>query len=206
MTCRVLVVGTIWFIIALVLSATGVVAELKPPLPQVVLAGLIAVQLLAFWRAPAFRFWVLNLPLTMLLLPHAVRFVGIYFLALYARGELPYTFAVPGGWGDIVAATGATALACLPKGSAWTRNTYLVWNIFGLVDIVFVVVSTAARLALSAPHSMDALFRLPLSLLPTFFVPLIIFSHVMIFFRLLMPKRLAISPSDKSPGLPPHFG
>jgi hypothetical protein len=189
MKCRVLVVGIVWFITALVLSATGVVGALKPPFPQVVLMGLTVGLLLAFWRAPGFRSWVLDLPLSILLLPHAVRFVGLYFMNLYARGELPYAFAVPGGWGDIIAATFATVLACLPGAAAWKSNAYLVWNIFGLTDIVFVV-TMAARLAMSHPHSMDALFRLPLSLLPTFFVPLIIFSHVAIFFRLLRPKPL----------------
>ena len=35
---------------------------------------------------------------------HVTRFVGFYFLVLHARGELPWAFAVPGGWGDNITA------------------------------------------------------------------------------------------------------
>ena len=42
---------------------------------------------------------------------------------------------------------------------------------------------TALRLGLDDPRSMHALREFPLSLLPMFLVPLIIVSHVLIFFR-----------------------
>ena len=54
------------------------------------------------------------------------------------------------------------------------------------MDIVFVVCS-ALRLGLHDWGSMAPLRELPLSLLPTFLVPLIITSHVLIFAR--MRKR-----------------
>jgi hypothetical protein len=53
----------------------------------------------------------------------------------------------------------------------------------GLIDILFVV-ATATRLAVADPDSLNALLRLPLSLLPTFLVPLIIAGHVFVFWRL----------------------
>ena len=46
------------------------------------------------------------------------------------------------------------------------------------------MVATAARLGLADRESMAALVRLPLSLLPTFLVPLIIASHVVLGVRL----------------------
>jgi hypothetical protein len=51
------------------------------------------------------------------------------------------------------------------------------------LDILFVV-ATASRLALGDPDSMNALLRLPLSLLVTFLVPIIIADHVMVFWRI----------------------
>ena len=45
------------------------------------------------------------------------------------------------------------------------RRLYLAWNLLGLVDILFVVV-TAARFGIVNPDSMKRLFVLPLSLLP----------------------------------------
>jgi hypothetical protein len=135
------------------------------------------------------------LPLPALLLPHASRFAGFYFLTLHAQGKLPYAFAVPGGWGDIVVAVSALALAFVPREMAWRRKAYLAWNTFGLVDILFVI-ATAARLALADPHSMSALLYLPLSLLPTFFVPLIIATHVILFVRLRNAGRPTSSASS----------
>ena len=58
-----------------------------------------------------------------------------------------------------------------------------LWNAAGLLDIMGVVVS-AAEHALADRTSMAALLHLPLSLLPTFLVPLIIASHIFIFSRL----------------------
>jgi hypothetical protein len=85
--------------------------------------------------------------------------------------------------GDIVVA--AFALALLALGGDLSRRRRLVgsWNALGLVDILMVVV-TAARIAFADPDSLDALLRLPLSLLITFLVPLIIVGHVVVFYRL----------------------
>lgn len=56
-------------------------------------------------------------------------------------------------------------------------------TLWGLIDILFVV-ATATRLALADPDSLRPLLHLPLSLLVTFLVPLIIASHVVVFWRL----------------------
>ena len=57
-----------------------------------------------------------------------------------------------------------------------------------MVDILFVVV-TAVRLGAADPASMAALQRLPLNLLPTFLVPLIIATHVILGVRLARGRR-----------------
>jgi hypothetical protein len=140
--------------------------------------------LAAAWRLPAFRGWLATIDERWLVGLHLTRFVGAYFLYLYGQGQLPYAFAVPGGWGDIAVASLAVAL--LAWGSprdARRRPAYVAWNVLGLADIVFVV-ATAGRLAATEPESMAALLRLPLSLLPTFLVPLIIASHVVLGVRL----------------------
>jgi hypothetical protein len=71
--------------------------------------------------------------------------------------------------------------------------------VLGLADILFVV-ATAARLALADPASMAALLRLPLSLLPTFLVPLIIASHVVLGVRLALTAGRAAA--DRSGARP----
>ena len=186
---RIIIGAVVWFLVALFIGASDMVASLKPPFPQVVLFGLVVVLLLLFRRSSTFHSWITNVDIRALVLVHLTRFVGIYFLILYGRGELPYAFAVPCGWGDIAVAVTALLVSIFSPirgGVGW--KTLLPWNLFGLIDILFVV-STAARLAMSNPESMSAITRLPLSLLPTFVVPIITFTHIVIFIRLLASRK-----------------
>ena len=61
-------------------------------------------------------------------------------------------------------------------------------NVLGLIDILFVV-ATATRIALGDPGALAPLLRLPLSVLPTWLVPLIIASHVILAVRLMRPRE-----------------
>jgi hypothetical protein len=180
---RYVAVGLLWFLVALGLGATGRVASWRPPVPQLVLVGLTVLLLVVWVALPSFRRWLLGLDLRWLIALHLTRYVGIYFLIIYYRdGALPRAFAVPGGWGDIVVAT--LALGLVAAGGNLEPKRWLVglWNTLGLIDILFVV-ATASRLAQAHPDSMNALLHLPLSLLPTFLVPLLIADHVLIFWR-----------------------
>ena len=145
--------------------------------------GLMGVLIAAYWFSRSFRDWLKALDLRAIVALHLTRFVGFYFLWLYGRGELPYGFAVPGGWGDIIVATAAVIILASWSAFGGRRMVLLVWNVYGLVDILFVV-ATAAAEGKAAPASMAALLRMPLSLLATFLVPLIISSHMLIFARL----------------------
>jgi len=181
---KVLIFASIWLLLALIAGASGLTARLFPPLPQALLFGLVLIQLLIFAFYPAFRIWCMTVDLRALVLFHVTRFVGIYFLVLYSEGRLPYGFAVPGGWGDIAVAAYAVLMVLYVKPEekmGW--SLYLLWNLLGSADILFVVI-TAARVALSEPGSMGELLKLPLGLLPTYVVPVIIFTHVVIFARL----------------------
>ncbi len=96
---------------------------------------------------------------------------------------MPQAWAIPAGIGDNLVAAGAVALLATKPSPRWLL---LSWNTFGLIDILFVVVS-AMRFALRDWSSMAFLRELPLSLLPTFLVPLIIVTHVLIFLRTIGP-------------------
>lgn len=181
----VVLVGLGWLAVAAGLGATGVVRVLPPAAAPVLVFGLTAAVLAAAWRLAGFRSWLAALDERWLVGLHLTRFVGAYFLYLYGRGQLPYAFAVPGGWGDITVATlAALLLAAGAPRDAGRRAGYIGWNVLGLVDILFVV-TTAARLLAADPASMAPLLRLPLSLLPTFLVPIIIASHVVLGLRLV---------------------
>ncbi len=145
--------------------------------------ALTAFALLACWKIGPIKAWAMNVDLRWLVLFHLTRlFAGIYFLVLCRRGELPCGFATRAGWGDISVAVFALAVVAA-KRTQFAKTLLIIWNTIGLVDIIFVVFS-ALRFGLRDWQSMHALRELPLSLLPTFVVPLIIASHVLIFVRL----------------------
>jgi hypothetical protein len=187
-----------WFCMALGVGAARLLEKAPPAAIGLTVWSLVATLLVSYWRSVRFRHWVLSLDVRHLILLHSTRFVGICFLILYSHGRLPYAFAVPGGWGDIaVAATGViVAMLATRKRLSWS---VLLWNLIGLLDILFVVM-TAMRLALGDPGSMAALMRMPLSLLPTFLVPIIIASHIFIFLRLRTSPIGSASPGGIAVG------
>lgn len=190
---RVLAGLAVWLALAVAMSLTGGVAAALERLPPPALVGALSLVVLgAVFAVPALRAWARAVPLRALVGYHAVRFVGVAFLVLAARGTLAPEWAVPAGWGDIAVAALAlvvAAVACPPasRGPWWVM---LVWNTFGLLDILFVL-GSGARMALADPSALTPLTRFPLALLPSFVVPLIVVTHVLIFWRLLRERPAA---------------
>ena len=176
-------IGFVWFLAAVIVGASGLLLRVAPPRPQLLIVGLTGLLIAAGVFVPSFRSWLASVDLRSVIAMHLTRFIGIYFLVLYSRGLLPFDFAVLGGWGDIVIAATALLWLVFTREPAAHRTLLWVWNLCGLLDIVFVVI-TATRIGKADPASMGPLRTLPLSLLPTFLVPLIIASHVLIFWRL----------------------
>jgi len=144
---------------------------------------LTALALIACWKIGPIGVWALNVDLRWLVLFHLLRLVaGVYFLVLCQRAKLPCAFAMRAGWGDIIVAVLTLAVLAAMR-TEFAKTLLLIWNTIGLLDIIFVVFS-ALRFGFTDWQSMQALRELPLSLLPTFLVPLIIASHVLIFIRL----------------------
>jgi hypothetical protein len=188
---------TIWLALAVFAGTQNLPEQLlPPPLPPALIAALTIVILTVAATSAWFRAWLMAVDVRALVLVHVTRLVaGLSFLVLYRRGALPYAFAVPGGLGDIIVAVLAIGVVLATDGRS-TRARWLLgaWNLLGLADIVMVV-ATAARIGVADPGAMAALLRLPLSLLPTWLVPIIIATHLIIFVRIL--RREAVGARDK---------
>jgi hypothetical protein len=189
---KFLVIGLAWLVLAVAIGFSGLLRHVRPPGPQLMIFGLTGALIASYWITKSFRDWLKALDLRVIVALHLTRFVGFYFLWLYNKGQLPYRFAVPGGWGDIVVAAGATLILLSWSRFGRRRPVLFIWNVYGLVDILFVV-ATAAAEGKAAPASMAALLRMPLSLLATFLVPLIISSHLLAFARLRSAEPNSIS-------------
>lgn len=180
-----------WLGLALILGATGALALVPPPGPQVLLVGLSILAIWAGTRAGPIRDWIDRLPIQAFPAIHLIRFVGIWFLVLSARGELSPVFANAAGIGDIIAASGA-ALLLLVVGSPTSRGRrilWLTWNTVAMLDWVAVLGSVTFVALQGRPEELAPLLRLPFSLLPTFIVPILIASQVFLFRRLRTSSR-----------------
>ena len=181
-----------WLGLAIIAGATGFLAGLPFPGPQLIILTLLVATVVAGTAVPALRAWIDALPLRALIGINAFRFIGITFLVLAARGQIAAVFAQRAGWGDI--ATAALAIVLLAAGDPRTpirRALTHAWNAFGALDLV-VAVATATWVTLHAvTPGVQPVLVLPLVLIPTFFVPIFLASHVFIFRRLVALGRSA---------------
>ena len=180
-----LLVSIGWFVLALVLGQAGVFTA-APGGPPVALglaaAGppIVAVALLVF--SPRFRAWSRSRDLRLLTELQAWRMIGFAFLAVAAVDALPAGFAVPAGVGDVLVGLTAPIVATLVARGALPVSGYLAWTAFGVLDLIAAITlgvlhsDSALGLLTDGPHTTVAT-QLPLSLIPTFFVPFLLTAH-----------------------------
>ncbi len=183
------VVG-LWLVLALVVGGIGGLAHAPVPPPAIAL-GLTFVCLLVLGVFPHVRVRVRALGVRVLVGFHVGRLlIGVYFLVRAYQGTLPAAFAVSAGWGD--ALVGILALVvlwrCLPIRTSGQRRAVLGWNVFGLLDILLVLFN-GVRLFLQDPGLATSFFSLPMALLPLFIVPLVLVTHVVLFFWVDAPSE-----------------
>lgn len=188
-----------WFLAALLAGRLGLLQGLPVAVLFGLLGGLTGLILAACLGVPVVRAWLEAIDLRALVLLHVSRLIGIAFLILNRRGQLSYPLAVPSGWGEIIVAVLALGVVVLPMSAPLRRHACLIWNTFGLVEILLLV-ATAVRLGATQPWQLRAWRLLPCSILPTFFVPLVIATHVIIYWRLRVPPGPAEIAPDASAG------
>lgn len=178
-----------WLLAALAAGGAGLVERYPLPLPTLAV-GLTAVLLVTLRVSAQLRAWLWARGPAPLISLHLSRFIGIAFLVLAARGALPASWALPSGWGDIVVAAAAVPvlLYARPFHTAGRRRALLAWNVLGLADLLMVV-GGAVRMLAFDPSAGSVMQRLPMCLLPTFLVPLLLASHVLIFAWLARTAR-----------------
>ncbi len=145
-----------------------------------------------FALLPSVRQWAQGLNLAMLTLPHAWRTVGFSFLAAWAFGVLPVSFAAPAGFGDFAIGIAApfVAVALWLKWAHAIKAT--VWlHTLGLIDLTVAIYigSTGLLVPEDKMSLIDPMSTFPLVVIPTVFVPLLVLSHVMVFVIIVMNKR-----------------
>lgn len=141
---------------------------------SILVYGLLAKWVLAPWLARQSQrdalFW--------LTVPHAFRHIGMVFVVPGMTAQpLPAEFANPAAYGDLL--TGVLALLALVLLRIESKGAVLVvwlFNLIGTIDL------------LNALRNLDVVPLLGAAwYIPTFFVPLLLVTHFMIFMRLIKP-------------------
>lgn len=170
-----------WFVFALSASAfnlfrndserVGLAVPLAAALP-------LAVFFLWFALSRNFRQFTQSFNPRTLTLIQSGRILGFIFVLLQAHSLLPAIFAWPAGYGDMAVGFTATFVAWKLAEPRY-RSRFILWQAIGMLDLI-VAVSLGTTARLLSPHSTSMLLMtiLPLSLLPTFLVPLCFIFHV----------------------------
>ena len=119
----------------------------------------------------------------LLILLNAFRHIGLVFLATGVIAHpLPSIFADPAAYGDFITALLAI-LSMYALRKAWRIALPLTWifNIVGSLDLINAL-SQGARLDIF--NNLGAAWYIP-----TFLVPALLITHVMIFVRLIKQRR-----------------
>jgi hypothetical protein len=176
---------SIWLLAALAAGLAGTFSRGGPPVPLAAFAGIPVLAFLAALAASAtFRRAVRSLDLRVLTAVQTTRLVGGVFVVLWALGKLPAGFALPAGVGDLLVGATAPLVArfVVPRLPA-ARRLYVAWTAFGIADLVVAVSSGVLHSAspvgiFAGPLATAMMGALPLSIIPTFLVPLAVILHV----------------------------
>jgi hypothetical protein len=140
---------------------------------QVLLSFLVYALVARWYVTPRLASRPLHAALQPLLVLHASRHLGMIFLVPTVVGPaLPASFAVPAAYGDLLA--GLLALAAIVALRARSRIALpLTWlfNIIGLLDLI-----NAFYQGLTHDVQLG-----PAYFIPTFIVPALVITHVMMF-------------------------
>jgi hypothetical protein len=186
-----------WFVVTLVASGLHLYQNgpNQPPLALGLAAGVPIIIFFAWFALSAsFREFTLSLNPRVLTLVQSLRIIGYVFLVLASYSILPRAFALSAGWGDIF--IGLTApLAALQLATPNRRGRFIFWQLLGIADLVNAVLMGTLAGVIN-PHGIptSAMTVLPLSLIPTFGVPLFLMLHVICIAQALRWPAVQIGP------------
>ena len=196
-----------WFIVAASLGAAGAFAA--PALPVGAAVGIAVLAPVLLGARPVLRTLGHGIPLTTLVGVHVGRVLGAAFLMLYSAGRLPFTFAHSAGWGDIAAGVLAIPVVwAIRRQVAGWRWMTAAWNVLGMADLLIAVTlgvgsapGSLVRFNFEPPGS-GAIVTFPWVLVPAFFVPFFLLTHVAVFANLAASARTSEGKSRPVSGGP----
>jgi len=188
---QALLVGAVglWFLAAFIGGMENIFYQ--PGVPPMTVGLFLLIPIAGFTIAYVLnvevRHAVGQVPLWLITISHVWRFVGLGFVIGAIVHVLPPQFGYPEGLGDIAAALFSLPLAfAIRKGSRsqGLRRAFIAWNVFGLIDLLSaislgILYSPSSFGVLRTDVSTGLMTQFPVSLIPTFFLPLFILCHML---------------------------
>ena len=157
-------------------------------LPPAAVAGLAPALAALLWmltrRIPALRDWCDALDPRALVLLQAVRASGLYFLLGEGAADLPRGLALIAGAGDLVVAVMALPVALAPLSEEARIRAIRIWSVVSLGSL-FASTGELLRLGVGEPIRLLPFAVLPLSLYPTFLLPLLLAAQAVLLGRMM---------------------
>ncbi len=158
---------TLWLIVAVFGAANLLLTQNVIPI-SVALTLVFGLLLLVF---PSYRAIIAAIPAHWLIVIQVTRVIGGLFLVRYYQGEIPGIFALPAGIGDVLTGIFAPFVAyAVARKKPYARTAAIVWNIFGMADLV-------NALALGGLY-LDGSLVFPTILIPLYSVPRALVIHI----------------------------
>jgi hypothetical protein len=170
--------------------------NLVPPKIMVLAAVPLTIILFAFiGNTPLFKKILRSITLESLISIHVFRLLGVFFMILYFYKLLPSNLALSAEMGDVITAIFAWPVArWVQQRRSWSIKAVYVWNIFGMLDIVNVLVIVGMMIQKSITNGADAglkeLTIFPFAWFPAFAPGTILFLHMAVFRKLWQMKSV----------------
>ena len=156
---------------------------------MVILFGLIG-------NTGLFKKLLQSITLESLIAVHVFRLVGVFFILLYSYHLLPTKFAFSAGLGDIITAILAFPVAkMVSKRHPRRMAAVYAWNIFGIMDIVDLLVLAVIT---GANGNLREMTVFPFVWFPAFTPATILFLHTAVFAKIYQLKKSTASALGKA--------
>ena len=164
--------------------------------PTVLMYGGIPLMIILFGiigNTRLFKKLLQSMTLESLITIHVFRLIGAFFILLYGYHLLPAEFALSSGAGDIITALLSYPVArMVSKGKSWSIKAVYAWNIFGILDILALLVIAAVDIRksiIAGGPGVREMTIFPFVWFPAFAPATILFLHTLIFRKLIQIKE-----------------
>ncbi|MFK7953930.1 MAG: hypothetical protein AB8B73_13875 [Ekhidna sp.] len=185
-----------WIFVICTLTFNDFFQDFSMPPRLFIFVGLTIISIVVLFAAPKSRAFLNKMPITTLTYLHIIRVpVEIVLWWLAISGLIPLDLTFEGSNLDIISGISAPfAAVFMVSGKSINRIGAIIWNVLA-IGLLFNIVLRAISYTpyfyeqvAGGEVANNAMFHFPYVLLPTFVVPVVLFSHLVCLYQLFFKK------------------